>query len=53
MKKSLLAPAVGACLALSAAAASAQSQVTIYGITAIEAIHVTNVVTAGPRAPAR
>ncbi len=47
MKKSLLAPVVGACLALSAAAASAQTQVTIYGITAIEAIHVTNVVTAG------
>jgi general bacterial porin, GBP family len=54
MKKSILAPVVGACLALCAVAASAQSQsasgssqVTIYGITAIEAIHVNNVVTAG------
>jgi general bacterial porin, GBP family len=47
MKKSFLAPAVGACLALCAAAASAQTQVTIYGIAAIEALHATNVVTPG------
>ena len=34
-------------LAIATSAAQAQTQVTIYGITAIEAIHATNVVTAG------